>query len=171
MRDDVLQVSKVSGAGMSIAMRTGNRLNFPDRLTTGQNQVAAVVKKQIEKLQKEQEGESDGSVSSRTKVQMIASLTKRLTNVVKDFANLRGEIHDDYKEIVRRRVFTITGEEPEDDTVESLIETGESEQVFQQAILEQGRGQVWELLLAICPSKENPASFTGMFTSTFPSFY
>ena len=100
------------------------------------------MKKQIEKLQKEQEGESDGSVSNRTKEQMIASLTKRLTNVVKDFANLRGEIHDDYKEIVRRRGFTITGEEPEDDTVESLIETGESEQVFQQAILEQGRGQV-----------------------------
>lgn len=100
------------------------------------------MKKQIEKLQNEQKGESDGSVSSRTKEQMIASLTKRLTNVINDFSNLRGEIHDDYKEIVRRRVFTVTGEEPEDDTIENLIEKGEGEKVFQQAILEQGRGQV-----------------------------
>ena len=43
--------------------------------------------------------------------------------------------------MVERRVFTVTGKRPAEEDVEQLIETGESETIFQKAILEQGRGQ------------------------------
>ena len=38
-------------------------------------------------------------------------------------------------------MFTVTGKRPAEEDVEQLIETGESETIFQKAILEQGRGQ------------------------------
>ena len=43
---------------------------------------------------------------------------------------------------MERRVYTVTGQQPAQEDVERLIETGESETIFQKAILEQGRGQV-----------------------------
>ena len=46
------------------------------------------------------------------------------------------------RDVVERRVFTVTGQRPAEEDVERLIETGESETIFQKAILEQGRGQV-----------------------------
>lgn len=36
----------------------------------------------------------------------------------------------------------MTGKRPDEDQVEQIIESGESEQIFQKAIQEQGRGQV-----------------------------
>ena len=45
------------------------------------------------------------------------------------------------RDVVERRVFTVTGKMPAEEDVEQLIETGESETIFQKAILEQGRGQ------------------------------
>jgi Syntaxin len=43
---------------------------------------------------------------------------------------------------VQRRVYTVTGEVPGEAQVEDLIERGESEQVFQQAIKSGGRLEV-----------------------------
>jgi hypothetical protein len=51
------------------------------------------------------------------------------------------------RDVVERRVFTVTGKRPAEEDVEQLIETGESETIFQKAILEQGRGQARALLV------------------------
>ena len=48
-----------------------------------------------------------------------------------------------------RRYATVTGEEATDRQLEEMIETGESEQIFQRAILEQGRGAVQDTLSEI----------------------
>lgn len=55
--------------------------------------------------------------------------------------SLTASLHD-YREVVERRVYTVTGQRPGEEEVEQLIETGESETIFQKAILERGRGQV-----------------------------
>ena len=49
---------------------------------------------------------------------------------------------DGSREVVERRVYTVTGKQVSEDEVERMIETGESETIFQKAILEQGRGHV-----------------------------
>lgn len=46
------------------------------------------------------------------------------------------------REVVQRRVYTVTGEVPGEAQVEDLIERGESEQVFQRAIKSGGRLEV-----------------------------
>lgn len=52
-------------------------------------------------------------------------------------------------------MYTVTGKQVSEDEVERMIETGESETIFQKAILEQGRGHVspatpWELCSGPC---------------------
>lgn len=47
---------------------------------------------------------------------------------------------------MRRRVYTVTGQQPDEVEVDKLVETGGSETVFQQAIQDHGRGQVSKLL-------------------------
>ena len=39
-------------------------------------------------------------------------------------------------------MYTVTGQKASADEVDRMIETGESESIFQKAILEQGRGHV-----------------------------
>ncbi|KAK9133519.1 hypothetical protein Scep_013047 [Stephania cephalantha] len=54
---------------------------------------------------------------------------------------LRQNIQDEYREIVERRIFTVTGTKPDDEMVDHLIETGNSEEIFHKAIQETGKGQ------------------------------
>ena len=43
----------------------------------------------------------------------------------------------EYREVVERRVYTVTGQHADEEQIEKMIETGESETIFQKAILEQ----------------------------------
>ena len=49
---------------------------------------------------------------------------------------------EEYREVVERRVYTVTGQKASEDEIDRMIETGEAENIFQKAILEQGRGHV-----------------------------
>lgn len=55
----------------------------------------------------------------------------------------------EYRETVERRFFTITGEQPDEQLVEKLISTGESENFLQKAIQEQGRGEILDTISEI----------------------
>ncbi|CAK7341457.1 unnamed protein product [Dovyalis caffra] len=72
----------------------------------------------------------------------ILALKKKLKDKMAEFQTLREIIHQEYREVVERRVFTVTGTRADEETIDRLIETGDSEQIFQKAIQEQGRGQV-----------------------------
>ncbi|KAL2474185.1 syntaxin [Forsythia ovata] len=56
---------------------------------------------------------------------------------------LRQKIDEEYREVVERRVITGLNDS---DTINNLIETGNSEQIFQKAIQESGRGEVLSTL-------------------------
>jgi hypothetical protein len=66
-----------------------------------------------------------------------------------EFAGLRARLGAEYREAVERRVFTVTGKRPTAADVDAMIESGESETVFQRAILEHGRGAVADTLADI----------------------
>jgi len=83
-----------------------------------------------------------GSSEQRTRAALTSSMKTKLKQLMADFQNLRERLRDEYKEIVERRYFAVTGHEANDVEVERLIETGESERMFQTALLEQGRGQI-----------------------------
>uniref|UniRef100_A0A453K1N1 Syntaxin N-terminal domain-containing protein n=1 Tax=Aegilops tauschii subsp. strangulata TaxID=200361 RepID=A0A453K1N1_AEGTS len=83
-----------------------------------------------------------GSSVDRSRTSVTITLTMRLRERISEFQTLREAIQTEYREVVERRVFTVTGERADEETIDKLIETGDSEQIFQRAIQEQGRGRV-----------------------------
>ncbi|MQM18732.1 hypothetical protein Taro_051726, partial [Colocasia esculenta] len=99
---------------------------------------AAAMKEIKEKMEKEVD-----------EVKAIALKVKKgLEELDKD--TLRQEMQEEYREVVARRVYTeVTGTRPDEDTIENLIETGRSEQIFTEAIQGHGRGEIVATLAEI----------------------
>lgn len=90
-----------------------------------------------------------GSASERTRSAITGALKRKLKDMMAEFATLRSRVSTEYREVVERRIYTVTGEHADDATIEAAIESGESENIFQKAILEQGRGYVLDTLAEI----------------------
>ncbi|PIN13967.1 SNARE protein Syntaxin 1 [Handroanthus impetiginosus] len=90
-----------------------------------------------------------GSSADRTRTSVVSGLGKKLKDMMDDFQGLRARMNAEYKETVGRRYFTVTGEKADDDLIESLISSGESETFLQKAIQEQGRGQILDAISEI----------------------
>ncbi|XP_054803131.1 syntaxin-124-like [Prosopis cineraria] len=90
-----------------------------------------------------------GSSADRTRTSVVSGLGKKLKDLMDDFQGLRARMQAEYKETIERRYFTITGEKADEDTIENLIASGESESFLQRAIQEQGRGQIMDTISEI----------------------
>ncbi|GKV24499.1 hypothetical protein SLEP1_g34106 [Rubroshorea leprosula] len=110
--------------------------------------IARNVKAKLEAISKEnlanrkKPGCEKGTSVDRSRMNVMNALTKKFKDLMTEFQTLRQKIQDEYREVVERRVITVTGTRPDEETIDHLIETGNSEQIFQKAIQEQGRGQV-----------------------------
>ncbi|KAG1326329.1 syntaxin-132 [Cocos nucifera] len=117
--------------------------------------IARLAKSKLEKLDREnlasrqKPGCGKGSGVDRSRTATTIALKKKLKERMSDFQALRETIQHEYREVVERRVFTVTGSHADEETIDRLIETGNSEQIFQRAIQEQGRGQVLDTLAEI----------------------
>lgn len=117
--------------------------------------IALATKTKIENLDKEnlanrqKPGCGKGSGVDRSRTATTLALKKKYQEKMGEFQALREGIHRDHRELVERRVFTVTGTHADEETIDNLIETGQSEQIFQKAIQEQGRGQVVDTLAEI----------------------
>lgn len=65
-----------------------------------------------------------GSSSDRTRTSVVNGLKKKLKDSMDGFNSLRQIISSEYRETVQRRYFTVTGENPDEKTVDLLISTG-----------------------------------------------
>ncbi|XP_050115051.1 syntaxin-132-like isoform X2 [Malus sylvestris] len=111
--------------------------------------VARWIKSKIEELDKgnlanrQKAGCGKGTGVDRSRTATTLALKKKLKDKMTEFQTLRDTIHQEYRDVVERRVFTVTGARADEETIERLIETGDSEQIFQKAIQEQGRGRIF----------------------------
>ncbi|KAJ6746040.1 SYNTAXIN [Salix koriyanagi] len=87
-----------------------------------------------------------GSSSDRTRTSVVNGLRKKLKDLMESFNGLRQKISTEYRETVERRYFTVTGENPDEKTLDLLISTGESETFLQKAIQQQGRGRILDTI-------------------------
>ncbi|KAM0941895.1 putative target SNARE coiled-coil domain, syntaxin domain-containing protein [Dioscorea sansibarensis] len=146
--------------------------------------IALKIKTSLEELDRDnaanrlKQGCEKGTGVDRSRTAMTVSLKKKLKERMTQFQLLRQEIHDEYREVVERRIFTgfqtfkshhavnfqyqivssddcflivlaVTGTRPDEETIDHLIETGNSEQIFVAAIEGHGRGQVMDTLAEI----------------------
>lgn len=120
MEKDVDEVGKIA-RGVKAKLEAINRDNLANR---------------------QKPGCGKGTGVDRSRTNMTNALTKKFKDLMIEFQNLRQRIDEEYREVVERRVITVTGNRPDEETINNLIETGNSEQIFQNAIQEMGRGQV-----------------------------
>ncbi|KAJ8471718.1 hypothetical protein OPV22_026061 [Ensete ventricosum] len=117
--------------------------------------IARLAKSKLEELDRDnlasrqKPGCGKGSGVDRSRSATTIALKKKLKERMSEFQTLRETIKQEYREVVERRVFTVTGNRADEETIDHLIETGNSEQIFQKAIQEQGRGQVMDTLAEI----------------------
>ncbi|CAA0841454.1 Putative syntaxin-131 [Striga hermonthica] len=117
--------------------------------------IARSIKAKIEELDRQnlesrkKAGCGQGSGIDRSRTATTVALKKKFKDRMSEFQTLREDIHQEYREVVERRVFTVTGTRVDEETIDKLIETGDSEQIFRKAIQEQGRGQVLDTLAEI----------------------
>lgn len=90
-----------------------------------------------------------GSSSDRTRTSVVNGLRSKLKEYMNQFNDLRGKIETEYRETVQRRYYTVTGENPDEEVLDNLISTGQSETFMQKAIQEQGRGEVMNTIMEI----------------------
>ncbi|KAF5728646.1 Syntaxin [Tripterygium wilfordii] len=114
-----------------------------------------IIKKKLEALEKSNAtsrnvpGCGPSSSADRTRTSVVSGLGKKLKDLMDDFQGLRARMNTEYKEMIERRYFTITGEKANEETIENLISSGESESFLQKAIQEQGRGQIMDTISEI----------------------
>jgi len=141
-----------------VVTRAAEMKEVKKRMENDVNEVAKVArlaKSKVEQLNKdnaanrEKPGFGKGSGVDRSRATTTFALTKRLRERILEFQTLREEIQKEYRDVVERRVFTVTGERADEETIDRLVETGDGEQIFQRAIQEQGRGRVLDTLQEI----------------------
>lgn len=116
---------------------------------------AKIIKAKLEELDRanlssrEIPGCGQGSSTDRTRIATTNGLRNSLKKLMGEFQSLRQNIMGEYKETVERRYYTVTGERADEETIDHIIETGESENMLQRAIQEQGRGQIIEVIREI----------------------
>ncbi|MCL7031233.1 hypothetical protein MKW94_000840 [Papaver nudicaule] len=114
-----------------------------------------IIKGKLEALEKSNEaqrklpGSGPGSSADRTRISVVSGMGKKLKDMMDEFQTFRGKMNVEYKETVERRYFTITGEKPDEELIENLISSGESENFLQKAIQDQGRGQIMDTISEI----------------------
>lgn len=65
-----------------------------------------------------------GSYSDRTRTALVGALTKNLRQSMASFNKLREQISYEYRDTVQRRYYAVTGENPDQETIDLLISTG-----------------------------------------------
>jgi syntaxin 1B/2/3 len=91
-----------------------------------------------------------GSSTDRARTAVVAGLRKKLRDSMESFSSLRARVASDHRDTVARRYFTVTGSQPDEKTLDDLVETGDGERFLQRAIAEQqGRGEVVGLVAEI----------------------
>ncbi|KAG6482514.1 syntaxin-121-like [Zingiber officinale] len=98
---------------------------------------ASLIKLRLQSLERT---DATGGSADRSRATVVAGLRHKLRASVAAFAELRRAVSVEYREILARRYFTLTGEAADEATVEELVAAGEGERLLQQAI-EEGRGQ------------------------------
>lgn len=129
-----------------------------ERMETDINEVLKVahsIKQKIERLDRANlenrkvQGCGEKTATDRTRMSITATVKKQLRDLMEKFQDLRSKFQSEYREVVERRYYTVTGKLPDRDTVDRLIETGDSESIFHKAIQEQGRRQLLDTMAEI----------------------
>ncbi|XP_020174093.1 syntaxin-132-like [Aegilops tauschii subsp. strangulata] len=117
--------------------------------------IARMAKTKLDELEddnlsnKQKPGCGKGSAVDQLREHTTGAVKNNLKEQIDDFQVLGESIRQEYREVVERRVFTVIGNHPDEEPADNLIETGRSEQIFKDAVQQQGRGQILDTVAEI----------------------
>ncbi|KAL4589854.1 hypothetical protein LXL04_002765 [Taraxacum kok-saghyz] len=106
-----------------------------------------LVKTSLEALDRSSEanrnlpGCGPGSSTDRTRVSVVNGLRKQRQSSMKSFTELRQKMASEHRETVQRSDYTVTGENPDEGTLDNLISTGESETFYRKRFRSKGESR------------------------------
>uniref|UniRef100_A0A165YRR6 t-SNARE coiled-coil homology domain-containing protein n=1 Tax=Daucus carota subsp. sativus TaxID=79200 RepID=A0A165YRR6_DAUCS len=95
------------------------------------SRIARFIKSKIEALDREnmehrqKPGCGSGTAVDRSRTATTVSLKKKFKDKITEFQNLRQTIHQEYREVVQRRVYTVTGSRADDEIMGTVAEIQE----------------------------------------------
>ncbi|GKB98608.1 sucrose synthase 2 [Tanacetum coccineum] len=96
-------------------------------------------------LRKQQPGHGEGTAYERMHSSVTRGLKQNFNKRLSPFRALQEHIHQENRELIKRRVYTVTGNWPNEEAIDRLMETGQDEYITRIAI-EHGRaGQAGEI--------------------------
>lgn len=141
-------------------------LHKPDSLKSLRNRInadivtvlkkARTIRSQLEEMDRANaanrrlSGLKDGTPAIyRTRIAVTNGLRKKLKELMMEFQSLRQGMMTEHKETVGRRYFTVTGETPDEETIERIISNGSEDDFLSKAIREHGGAKVMETVVEI----------------------
>ncbi|KAG0468749.1 hypothetical protein HPP92_018077 [Vanilla planifolia] len=113
---------------------------------------AKQIKQGLEALERSDRAEP-GSSAERTRTSVVSGLRKKLRDQMEAFGELRRRVAEDHRDAVARRYYTVTGEKPDEATVDAMAVAG-GEGILTAALA--GRG---ELEATVAEMKERRGAF------------
>jgi len=95
---------------------------------------------------KQKKGCEPGSSKERMRTSITNTLKIDLKQSMTYFTELRKKVNDEYREVVERRLYTVTGEHASEEKINDIINSGQAENIFQEALMAQGRGKALDTL-------------------------
>lgn len=98
---------------------------------------------------RQRKGCEPGSSKERMRTSITNTLKIDLKQSMTYFTELRKKVNDEYREVVERRLYTVTGEHASEEKINDIINSGQAENIFQEALMAQGRGKALDTLAEI----------------------
>lgn len=100
---------------------------------------AKEAKDTIQRLQADDEAEGLDVTSGTNRMRhtITSGLVTRLKRELDGFREFEVKVGDEYREVVERRVRVVTGQEIDEDQVDTMIESGQAEAMFRAALQQQ----------------------------------
>lgn len=93
---------------MNVFLHAQDKINEVNKLAHGAKAKIELLDKENDAAKKKK-GQGPGTASERTRTTITAGLKKKLKDHMQEFSELRSRIQAEYREVVERRVYTVTG--------------------------------------------------------------
>ncbi|KAI6672810.1 hypothetical protein NL676_000716 [Syzygium grande] len=140
--------------------------------------IARNAKAKLEAINKEnlanqkKPGYEKGTVVDRSRMSMTNALTKKFEELMTEFQTLDKRFGLSIARFLREGVITVTGTRPDEETINRLIESGDGEQIFQKALEEMRRGQIYlDMAVPVEAQGEILDNIDGQYQSTMMDVY
>ncbi|GJY60927.1 syntaxin-132-like protein [Tanacetum coccineum] len=112
-------------------------------------------------LRKQQPGHGEGTAYERMHTSVTRGLKQNFNKRLSAFRALQEHIHQENHELIKRRVYTVTVNWPNEEAIDRLMETGQDEYITRIAI-EHGRaGQAFDIFVEIHERQETVAELSN----------